>query len=101
MSKLSALKPVNWRSHELINPVLGSSNNIQPKVVTSGGKKKEIQKPNSKALAKRILVREMSQDRKMPKGSATTCRTMPILTLFHSERQIPGSLKASRHALSP
>ena len=92
---------MSCRSQELIKPVLGSSINIQPKVVASGGRKNEIQKPNSKASANKTLVREMSQERKIPKGRAMTCKTMPILTLFHSERQMPGSLKASRHALSP
>ncbi len=101
MSKLSPLKNGIWRNHELINPVLGSSISIQPNVVAKPGRKNEIQKPNSNALAQKILVRASNQEMKIPSGRAITCSTMPILTLFHSERQIPYSLNASRQALRP
>src|SRR5258706_1732531 len=101
MSKLSPLKNGSWRSQALINPVLGSSISIQPNVVAKLGRKKETQKPNSKTLEKRMLVRASNQERKIPSGKEITCNTTPILTLFHSERQIPGSLKASRQACRP
>ncbi len=89
MSKLSPLSRGTWRSHELIKPVLGSSISIQPNVVAKPGRKNEIQKPNSKALANRMLVRASNQETKIPIGKAIICSTMPILTLFHSERQMP------------
>jgi len=101
MSKLTPLNSGIWRSQELIKPVLGSSISIQPKVVANPGMKNEIQKPNSIALGNRILVRANSQEMKIPVGRATTCKTAPILTLFHSERQIPGSAKALRQASKP
>src|SRR6266550_8934312 len=101
MSKLSPLKKGIWRSQALINPVLGSSISIQPNVVAKLGGKNEIQKPNSKTLAKRILVRASNHETKIPRGKAITCNTMPIFTLFHSERQMPYSLKASRQAFNP
>src|SRR5262247_1303854 len=101
MSKLSPLRKGMLRSQLLIKPVLGSSSNIQPKVVARLGRKNDTQKPNSKTLAKKILVRASNQERKIPVGNATTCRAIPIFTLFQRERQIPGSLKASRQAFSP
>jgi hypothetical protein len=101
MSKLRPLTSGSWRNQELIRPVLGSSISIQPKVVARPGRKNEIQKPNSRALANRILVRASNQEMKMPSGKAITCKTRPIFTLFHSERQMPGSLNASRQACRP
>src|SRR6266513_3173719 len=101
MSKLSPLKKGIWRSQALIKPVLGSSISIQPNVVAKLGRKNEIQKPNSKTLAKRILVRASNQETKMPNGKAITCSRMPIFTLFPSDRQIPYSLNASRQAFNP
>ena len=85
----------------LIKPVLGSSNSIQPNVVASGGKINEIRKPNSSAFEKKMLVRDSNHAINMPSGSAMTCRTTPIFTLFHKDRQIPASLKASFQACSP
>src|SRR6476660_3850191 len=101
MSKLSPLSRGTWRSHELIKPVLGSSISIQPNVVAKLGRKNEIQKPNSKTLAKIMLVRASSHERKIPSGKAITCSTIPIFTLFNNERQMPYSLKASRQAFNP
>ncbi len=66
MSKLSPLKKGIWRSQELIRPVLGSSISIQPNVVAKLGRKNEIQKPNSKTLAKRMLVRASNHEIKIP-----------------------------------
>ena len=68
MSKFKPPRSGICLSHELIRPVLGSRSNIQPKVVARAGKKKEIQKPNSKALEKRMLVRAISHEMKIPKG---------------------------------
>src|SRR4030095_2929172 len=101
MSKFSPLSRGTWRSHELIKPVLGSRISIQPNVVAKLGRKNEIQKPNSKTLANRMLVRASNHETKIPSGKAITCNTMPIFTLFHSERQMPYSLKASRQAFNP
>ena len=81
--------------------MLGSSISIQPNVVASPGIKNEIQKPNSKALPNRIFVRASNQEMKIPIGKAIIWSTMPIFTLFHSERQMPYSLNASRQALRP
>ena len=66
MSKLSPLKKGIWRSQELIRPVLGSSISIQPNVVAKPGRKNEIQKPNSKTLANRMLVRASNHETKIP-----------------------------------
>ena len=70
MSKLSPLKKGIWRSQALIRPVLGSSISIQPNVVAKLGRKNEIQKPNSKTLAKRMLVRASNHETKIPSGKA-------------------------------
>src|SRR5919197_2441550 len=101
MSKLSAPKRPDCLSQLLNRPVLGSSSSIQPNVVASEGIKNEIQKQNSNTLEHKMFVRAISHERNIPSGSAINCSTMPILMLFQSERQMPGSLKASRHACSP
>ena len=41
------------------------------------------------------------EERVIPSGKAITCSTMPIFTLFPSDRQIPYSLNASRQAFNP
>src|SRR5678816_2183536 len=101
MSKLSQLKPGTWRSQELISPVLGSSISIQPNVQASPGIKNDSQKPNSNKLGHKIFVRANNHDKKIPVGRAISCSTMPILTLFKRERQMPGSAKALRQASKP
>ena len=46
-------------------------------------------------------MRASNHEIKIPSGKAITCKMMPILTLFHSERQMPYSLNASRQDFSP
>ena len=68
MSKLSPLNSGIWRSQELIKPVLGSSINIQPKVVGQTGHEERNPKAELKRVGKKNIGASQQPRNENPRG---------------------------------